>query len=247
MSIKIKELPELERPYEKLEWYGEKQLSNAELLAIIIKTGSRQETSVQLAQRILNLNSTKSEGINFLRNITLEELMQIKGIGKVKAIQLKAVGELANRMGTPTNHKRIAIKEPNDLAKIMIEELRFLTKEIVKVVILNNKNEIIKIKDVAIGSTNFADIKIKDILEEPIKMGAPKIILVHNHPTGDATPSKQDFIFTNELYDATLLLGIELIDHLVIGDKAYTSIFSEILEETKENKKKIERKGRKEK
>ena len=150
MPIKIKELPELERPYEKLEWYGEKTLSNAELLAIIIKTGTREETSVQLAQKILDLNDTKTEGSNFLRNITIEELMQINGIGKVKAIQLKAVGELANRMMMPTNFKRITIKEPYDLAKIMMEELRFQKEEIVKIVILNNKNELLKIKDIAI-------------------------------------------------------------------------------------------------
>lgn len=150
MPIKIKELPESERPYEKLEWYGEKTLSNAELLAIIIKTGTREETSVQLAQKILNLDDTKTEGINFLRNITIEELMQINGIGKVKAIQLKAVGELANRMMMPTNFKRITIKEPYDLAKIMMEELRFQKEEIVKIVILNNKNQVLKMKDIAI-------------------------------------------------------------------------------------------------
>ena len=150
MPIKIKELPELERPYEKLEWYGEKTLSNAELLAIIIKTGTREETSVQLAQKILNLNDTETEGINFLRNITIEELMQINGIGKVKAIQLKAVGELANRMMMPTNFKRLTIKEPYDLAKIMMEELRFQKEEIVKIVILNNKNQVLKMKDIAI-------------------------------------------------------------------------------------------------
>lgn len=150
MPIKIKELPELERPYEKLEWYGEKTLSNAELLAIIIKTGTKQETSVQLAQKILNMNETKEEGINFLRNITIEELMQINGIGKVKAIQLKAVGELANRMTMPTSIKRIKIKEPIDLAKMMMEELRFEHREIAKIVILNNKNEIIKMKDIAV-------------------------------------------------------------------------------------------------
>ena len=145
----MKELPELERPYEKLEWYGEKVLSNAELLAIIIKTGNKEETSVQLAQKILNLNNLKSEGINFLRNITIEELMKIKGIGKVKAIQLKAVGELANRMTMPNSLKKIVIKEPFDLAKIMLEELRFQKKEIIKIVMLNNRNEIIKIKDIA--------------------------------------------------------------------------------------------------
>ncbi len=149
MSIRIKELPELERPYEKLEWYGEKALSNAELLAIIIKTGNKQETSVQLAQKVLNLSDTKTEGINFLRNVTIEELMKIKGIGRVKAIQLKAIGELANRMTKPSNVKKITIKTPYDLAKIIMEELRFQNKEIAKIVILNNKNEILKIKDIA--------------------------------------------------------------------------------------------------
>ena len=149
MSITMKQLPELERPYEKLEWYGEKTLSNAELLAIIIKTGTKEETSVQLAQKILNLNDDKLEGINFLRNITIEELMQINGIGRVKAIQLKAVGELANRMVMPSKNKRIQIKNPYDIAQMMMDELRFQKQEIVKTVILNNKNEILKIKNVA--------------------------------------------------------------------------------------------------
>ena len=236
----MKELPELERPYEKLEWFGEERLSDAELLAIIIKTGTKNETSVQVAQKILNLNDTEIEGINFLRNATIEELTKVNGIGKVKAIQLKAVGELASRMTKPTNTKKIIIKKPLDLAKIMIEELRFQTKEFAKIVILNNKNEIIKIKDIAMGGTNFANIEAKDILEAPVKMAAPKIILVHNHPTGDATPSEQDIIFTNRLYDAADLMGIQLMDHLVIGNKAYTSIFTiiaEMAEEQNKNKK----------
>lgn len=155
MPIKIKELPELERPYEKLEWYGEETLSDAELLAIIIKTGNKKETSVQLAQKVLNLSDREIDGINFLRNIAIEELMQIKGIGRVKAIQLKAVGELANRMTKPNHIKKIKIKAPEDLAKIMMEELRFQKKEIVKTVILNNKNEILKIKDVAVRGREF--------------------------------------------------------------------------------------------
>lgn len=145
----MKELPELERPYEKLEWYGESALSNAELLAIIIKTGTKQETSVQLAQKILNMNENKREGINFLRNISIEELTQINGIGRVKAIQLKAVGELASRMTMPSQYKKMKIKNPYDIAKILMEELRFQKEEIAKVVILNNKNEILKIKNIA--------------------------------------------------------------------------------------------------
>ena len=107
MSIKIKELPELERPYEKLEMDGEKVLSNAELLAIIIKTGTKDETSVQVAQKLLSLNKTTQEDLNYLHTLSLEELMEIKGIGKVKAIQLKAVGEIAIRMFSNYNYKNL--------------------------------------------------------------------------------------------------------------------------------------------
>ena len=228
MSIKIKELPEAERPYEKLELYGEKNLSNAELLAIIIKSGTKEETSVQLAQRLLKLNDTEGEDLNYLQSLSIEELTQIKGIGKVKAIQLKAVGELAIRMFKTSNYKKSVIKEPRDLAKILMSELKFEKNEKVKLVILNNRNEILKIKEIASGGTNFANVSIKDILAEPIKMKAPKIILVHNHPSGDSSPSKQDIMFTEQLYEITELVGIQLLDHLVIGNMNYTSIFSEM-------------------
>ncbi|MCI8411712.1 MAG: DNA repair protein RadC [Clostridia bacterium] len=234
MSIKIKELPELERPYEKLELYGEKVLSNAELLAIIIKAGTKEETSVQLAQKILNMNDTGIDDLNFLQSLSIEELMQIRGIGKVKAIQIKALSELGIRMSTPSNYKKITVKEPYDVAKILMRELRFEKNEIAKVVILNNKNEILKITDIAMGGTNFVNMSIKDVLAEPIKMKAPKIILVHNHPSGDSTPSNQDIEYTNRVYEISNMLGIELLDHLVIGDMRYTSIFSKMIIETKE-------------
>ena len=230
----MKELPIAERPYEKLELYGEKALSNAELLAIIIKSGTKEETSVQLAQKILNLNDNTKEGeLNHLKSITIEELMKIKGIGKVKAIQLKAMCELSIRMSKPSDYRKIVIHEPYDVAKIMLQELRFEKREIAKLVVLNNKNEILKIKDISLGGVNAVNISIKDILSEPIKMQAPKIILVHNHPSGDATPSRQDIIFTNKLYSAASIFEIELLDHLVIGNMKYTSIFSEMAKEGK--------------
>ena len=145
MSLKIKELPETERPYEKLELYGEKALSNAELLAIIIKTGTKSETSVQIAQKILNLNYDPQAGdLNFLKNISLQELMQIKGIGRVKAIQLKAICELSIRMSKPSNYKKIKICSTKDLADLVIEEMRFEKRELVKLFLLNVKNEILK-------------------------------------------------------------------------------------------------------
>ena len=237
MSINIKQLPEAERPYEKLELYGEKNLSNAELIAIIIKTGTKDETSVQLAQKILNMNDERIDELNFLRNLTIEEFMEIKGIGKVKAIQLKAMCELAIRMARPSNYRKIKIKEPYDLAKIFMSELRFEKKEIAKLVILNSKNEILKITDIAIGGSNFANIGVKDILSEAIKMKAPKIVLVHNHPTGDSNPSNADIEITEKVYDISNMLGIELLDHIIIGDMNYTSIFSKIISGTKDDTK----------
>ena len=228
MSLKIKELPETERPYEKLELYGEKTLSNAELLAIIIKSGTKEETSVQIAQKILNLNYDPQMGaLNFLKDVTLEELMQIKGIGKVKAIQLKALCELANRMSKPSNYKKIQIKSTEQLAKLVMEELRLEKREFVKLFLLNTKNEILKNMDISIGGTNFANVNMKEIISETLKIKAPKIILVHNHPTGDPTPSEADIHYTDKLYNAAMMFDIELMDHIVVGGSNFRSVFLE--------------------
>lgn len=228
LSLKIKELPETERPYEKLELYGEKTLSNAELLAIIIKSGTRDETSVQIAQRILNLNYDPQMGdLNFLKEMSLEEFMQIKGIGRVKAIQLKAVCELAIRMSKPSNYRKIQIKSTEHIANLVLDELRFEKREYVKLFLLNTKNEILKCIDVAMGGTNFANVSIKEIIAEALKIKAPKIILVHNHPTGDPTPSQMDIKFTDKLYNAAKMFDIELLDHIVIGNMNFKSVFVE--------------------
>ena len=226
MSMKMKELPELERPYERLEMYGEKALSDAELLAIIIKTGTREETAVQLAQRLLSLNNTTDENLNYLNTLTIQELMQLKGIGKVKAIQLKAIGEIAIRMFKTSNYKKTVIKFPQDLAKMLMSALSLKKEEVVKVVVLSNKNEVLKIEDVANGTINFVNIPMKDILYEPIRMKAPKFILVHNHPSGDSKPSEEDIIYTQCLYRTAELIGLEMIDHIIIGNMKYTSIFT---------------------
>ena len=225
--MKIKELPETERPYEKLELYGEQVLSNAELLAIIIKSGTKEKTSIEMANEILNLNKNHNKGdINFLRDISLKELMNLKGIGRVKAIQIKAICELATRMSKPSNYKNIKIKNPKDVSELLMNDLRFEKREIAKIILLNNKNDILKIMDVAIGSGNFSNLNIRYILSETVKMNAPKIILVHNHPSGDPTPSKSDLIVTKRLKDAAQLIDIELLDHIVIGNMRYKSIMN---------------------
>lgn len=223
--MKMKELPMSERPYEKLEMYGEEKLSNAELLAIIIKNGTKDETSVSLAQRILALEKNGENNLKFLQNISIKEFMSIKGIGKVKAIQLRALCELTKRISTPLNTSQIQINSPKDVAELLTDEMRYEKKEKVKAIILNSKNVIIKIADICTGSTNSAVLKPKDVLHEIIKLGEPKIILVHNHPSGDPTPSKSDFEFTERLVQASKIVGVELLDHIVIADKGYSSIF----------------------
>ena len=226
MAIKMKELPESERPYEKMEMYGASNLSNAELLAIIIKCGTKEETSINLAQKILQLKGiSKEKNLNFLQELSIEELTKIKGIGKVKAIQIVATCELAKRMSKPVNSLKIVIKDTKDVANLFMDELKYEKREIAKLLILNSKNTLIKIKDIALGGGNFAQIEPKIILEEPIKMGASKIILLHNHPSGDPTPSKEDYRMTDRIYECADVMGITLLDHVIVGNNAYKSVF----------------------
>lgn len=220
----IKELPESERPYEKLQIYGANKLSNAELLSIIIKTGTKEYTSIDLANKVLSLNTNSN--IRGMLDCSIEEFMTVKGIGKVKAIQLTAIGELAKRMSKPLNILNIKITSPNDVCNLLMDELKYEKREKVKVIILNAKNNILKIVDLGTGTTSIAIIDPKDVLLEVVKMGAPKMILIHNHPSGDPTPSIQDLRITKRLCECSKMLGVELLDHIVIGDGRYESIFS---------------------
>lgn len=225
MKIKMKELPISERPYEKLKTYGAEKLTNSELLAIIIKSGTKDYTAIDLANNVLKLNdNNEKEDLSFLQDVSISELIKIKGIGEVKAIQLLAVCELVKRINKPINKQNIKIKDAKDVAKLLMNELRYEKREIVKTILLNSKNIIIKIKDISYGGTNFAMIEPKEVLSEAIKLQAPKIILVHNHPSGDVAPSKADFNITDRIYEASEILGIQLLDHIIIGDNKYESI-----------------------
>ncbi len=223
MTTKITELPKYERPYEKLEIYGEKELSNSELLAILIESGTKEESSIQLAQKVLALCKESLENeLRFLQNISIEELKKIKEIGRVKAIRLKATFELAKRMSQPVAED-IFVYSSSDVAKIFMEELMYEKREIVKLIILNNKNKILRIQNISLGGTNYAVIEPKEVLAEPIKMNANKIILLHNHPSGNATPSNEDYEVSKRISLCAEMFGIEFIDHIVIGDGEYRS------------------------
>lgn len=222
MPLKMKELPEAERPYEKLKMYGEDKLSIAELLAIIIKTGTKEENSLDIANRILMM----TDNLLDLATISINDLMKIKGVGEVKAIQIKAVYELSRRISSPQNNFKIRINNPKIIADILMNELRDEKQEQLKLIILNTKNEIIKTIVVVKGDTNVVNVSIKQILAEPIKNQAPKIILAHNHPSGDSTPSMEDVLLTKEVMKACDIFGIKLLDHIVIGNNNYHSILS---------------------
>lgn len=224
MTAKMKELPMSERPYEKLMVYGEESLSNSELLAIIIKTGTKERTALDIARQVINLGSNENiNDLRFLQDISINELMKINGIGKVKAIELKALGEITKRMSKPIDLTKVCLRTKADVANLVMQEMRYEKNEVLKLIMLNNKNIVQKIINVATGKDSSLVFDIKQILSEPIKLQIPKIILVHNHPSGVSEPSKEDIIATKRVRECCELMGIQLLDHIVIGDGQYHS------------------------
>ncbi len=221
--MSIKDLPEMEKPYEKLESYGTEKLSDAELLAIILKSGTKNVTSVELAQKILKLDKDK-KGLSFLKDVTLEELQSINGLGRVKSIQIKALIEFANRFAKPCKLYRKTITTPEDVVEILESDMKDESQEVVKTLILNNQNQLIRIVTNAIGSINASIVSARDIYREPIRSNAAKIILVHNHPSGDVTPSQSDVDFSHMMMNAGEIFGIELLDHIIIGNGTFSSL-----------------------
>jgi len=221
----MKDIPSGERPYEKLEKFGAESLSNAELLAVVIRSGNRDETSVALAQRILALKEEEDGGLAFLHNVSLEELRTAKGIGRVKALQIKAVMELSKRVSSSLIlNNRITIKSPEEVGRLLMEEMRHLRKEIFKIILLNTKNHIIKHINVSIGCLNSSIVHPREVFSEAVKSGCSAILLVHNHPSGDPEPSREDVETTGRLVNAGNILGIKVLDHVVIGDGKYISL-----------------------
>lgn len=220
--LSIKELPLCERPYEKLESYGSEQLSNAELLAVILKTGTKEYTAVEIAQLILKKSADGR--LSSLNDLSLEQLRQVKGVGRVKAIQIRAVLELSKRIATSDGILRRTIKSSNDACSLMMEEMRYLKKEVFKAILLDTKNQVQKVVTVSIGSLNASIVHPREVFSEAVKCGSNSIIFVHNHPSGDPTPSEEDIGTTQRLNQAGSILGIKVLDHIIFGDGRYISL-----------------------
>ncbi|KYD20970.1 MAG: JAB domain-containing protein [Caldibacillus debilis] len=216
----IRDVPKEERPRERFIRYGPKSLSNQELLAILLRTGTRSESVLQLAQRLL----IRFEGLHLLKDATLEELTKIEGIGEAKAIQILAAIELGRRIGNIAQQERYVIRSPEDGARYLMEEMRFLTQEHFVCLYLNTKNQVIHKQTVFIGSLNASIVHPREIFKEGLKRSAASIICFHNHPSGDPTPSREDIDVTKRLKECGKILGIELLDHIIIGDRKYISL-----------------------
>lgn len=217
--VTIKDLPLEERPREKLLKYGADRVSNTELLAIILRTGTRTRSALTLAEHIL----ARVNELRELPLLTVEELMEIKGVGAAKGIQVKAALELGSRIASSYRQDSLAITSPQDVADMLMEQMRYYQKEYFKIILLNTKNQIIATEIVSIGSLNSSLVHPREIFNIAVKRGCASIILAHNHPSGDPTPSKEDMEVTVRLVDSGEILGIKVLDHLIIGEGRYYS------------------------
>lgn len=219
---KIKELHAEERPYEKCERFGAENLTDAELLAVLLRTGTRGENSLQLARRILHPVFAQ-EGILNIHHWSYEQLMQVKGIGRVKAIQILCLSELAKRLAKTGAGKALDFSSPATIANYYMEDLRHRQQELMKLLLLNTKSRLIGETDISKGTVNAAVISPRELFVEALQKNAVSIILLHNHPSGDPTPSREDILITQRILEAGEMIGVELLDHIIIGNNCYTS------------------------
>ncbi len=219
----IKSLPETERPDEKFVRLGAAQLSDAELLAILLRTGTKGINSVELAAEILRRFSY-AEGLTGLFHLSLAELERLPGIGKVKAIQLKCICEISKRIAGRNARKKRNVSSPASIAEYYMEMLRHEEQEMVYCMMLDVKCSILGDVCVSKGTVNYALISPRELFLKALEHRAVSIVLVHNHPSGDPSPSEEDLEVTRRVAEAGKMLGIELLDHIIIGDRTYYSM-----------------------
>ncbi len=212
----IREMPEGDRPRERLKERGAAALSNGELIAILLRTGMKGQSAVQMAQQILKEHHNS---LDELARAPLESLAAIKGVGETKAIQLKAAFELAKRLSESQSEQRKNVGSPEQAASVLREEFRGLDREQFRVLLLNTKNALIKCCKVSEGSLNASIVEPRETFKEAFTNSAASIILAHNHPSGDPTPSSEDIAITKKLVKAGELLNIAVLDHIIIGQR----------------------------
>lgn len=225
----IKDMPLSERPQERLIKYGPEMLNNAELLALIIRTGSREESALRLSERILYSLRKEGEedGLKALRNVSLDTLMKIKGVGEAKASMILAAVTLAKRLSVNCIHEKVKISTPEDAVNYVMNDMKSLPTEHFRILSLNTKKEIMYIREISHGTVNMTVVHPREVFRKAIEDGAHSIILLHNHPSGDPNPSQEDLHLTKRLKDCAEIVGISIVDHIIIGEDGYYSFLKE--------------------
>lgn len=216
----IRDMSPEERPREKLQTRGASNLSNAELLAIILRTGSASDSVLALATRLL----AKFGGLGGLVNASFGELCDVTGIGPAKACQVQAALQLGKNLDSLKLPVRDVVKCPEDVFKLVKNDMGFLEQEELRVVLLNSRNQVIKIQPICTGTINTAAIRVAEVFKLAIRENSPALVVVHNHPSGDPSPSQDDIKVTREMVAAGKLLGIDVLDHMVIGRQEFVSL-----------------------
>ncbi len=219
--MKIKGLPKEERPREKLLFYGKESLSTAELLAILLRTGTKEKSALEIAQDVLAMHES---GILYLENCSPEELAGIKGMGTAKACQVLAAVELGRRAAIHPGKTRKQITNPDDIVQLFMEKMRYYKQEHFQVLLVNAKGRIMEEAEVSVGDLCSTVIHPREVFSQAIKRGAASVLFVHNHPSGDPQPSQADVKTTKQLVEAATILGIHVLDHIIIGDGRYASM-----------------------
>lgn len=215
-------------PYEKFMTLGPAALTEAELLAIILRTGTKNCPALELAEKVLSLPG-KSRGLNLLHHISLRELMEIPGIGEVKAVKVKCIAELAMRMSQERAAAAVRFTAPHTVAEYYMERLRHREKEIVLLLLLDSKLKLIEEYTLSMGTAKASLTSSREIFIQALKYRACNLMLLHNHPSGDPHPSSADIEITKKIKEAGELMDIPLIDHIVVGDGCYISLKEEHL------------------
>lgn len=219
-DMKIKALPEEERPMEKGLYLGMEQLSNAELIALLLNSGTKEKSAIAVAEEILSLGA----GISGLRDLSAQELMHVAGVGKGKAARILAALELGKRIAARPEGRPVNVNSPDDIAGLFMEELRGLKKETFRALFLNAKGDIISAETISVGELTSTLVHPREVFHAAVKKSAAAVVFIHNHPSGDPSPSREDIETTRRLTDCGRLLGIRVLDHLIIGDGRYVSM-----------------------
>jgi DNA repair protein RadC len=219
-TVAIKELPSEERPRERLQRYGAQALSTAELLAIVLRTGTKERSAIGLAEHLLSLHG----GLRGVANASVDEMAQVKGLGPVKGIQIAACVELGKRLASYTEETRPVVRTPEDVAHLLMPEMRDARREHFVALLLDTKNRVLKKCTVSVGSLDSSIVHPREVFKDAVSVSAAAVIVCHNHPSGDPTPSPEDRMVTARLCEAGKVMGIEVLDHVVLGDGRWVSL-----------------------